>query len=631
MTARRSIRILVALTLVTGVLLFVQTVFAQDLGINEVGNVIALRAGDPRVIAMQIVRVALGFLGIIALAIVLYGGFVWMTSAGNEEKISQAKKILTNGVIGLIIILSAFGITQWVLNTLLGAVGPGGGGGISGPPAVGRYSGALGNGIIESHYPPRGGTGIARNTKIIVTFKEPMSLETIIEGYDDRGTADLADDTVGGTAITSATILPLKSENIRIYKSADGETGTGGAANYLQPAAVKVTFTDDFKNFVFDPVNFLGSPSENVWYTVAIKPGVKKADGSDAFLGAFRDGYAWDFETSTIIDTTPPQVESAWPWPEGVTVARNTLIQINFDEAMDPTTVSGEWPASFGIIETVIRGGAEIAGKWEISNQYKTVEFTTGVPCGTNSCGGTVYCLPASEDVDVLVKAATLGETPPEALAPSDGVTDAAGNSLDGNKNGAAEGSALDTVAGVDDFGLAFSTNNEIRLTPPKVEAVNPPATPPGNSNVISTAPVEITFDGIMSMGSFSTSNIILDDNQDNAVCAVWFTNGGVNLKEEPAGIFVPVESTDDVAVKTRVNIYHGDFIPSNTTPPQTCSDGAAVDHDPVAYYPRSTHRVKDIYQNCFYPPAASGSVGGQSCTGTLPAPSGPCSKWGAE
>lgn len=617
---KKFLKIILILFLAAGGLLFVQTVFAQDFGINAVNEEIALQGGDPRVIAARIVRAALGFLGIVALIIVLYGGFVWMTSGGNEEKIATAKKILINGVIGLIIILSAFGITQWVLNTLLGAAGPGAGGGISGPPAVGRYSGALGNGIIDSHYPPRGGTGVARNTKIIVTFKEAIALDTVIDGYDMNGTPEnLIDDTLGGAAITSATIFPLLSENIRIYESAQGETGTGGAPNYLESAEVKVTFTPDLKNFVFDPVEYLGSPSENVWYTVAIKPGVQKADGTDAFVGAFRDGYAWDFETSTIIDTTPPQVESYWPkLPAGERVARNTLIQINFDEAMDPTTVSGNWPTPFGIIEVKDDGGGSIAGKWEISNQYKTVEFTTNLACGTNSCGGTVYCLPPSEPIAVLAKAATLSDTPPEAEAPSDGVTDAAGNSLDGDKDGSAQGSSLDSVEGVDNFGINFETNNEIRLEPPRVESVEPPGR---SSNVPFTAPVEVIFNEIMSMGSFSTANIILDDNQRDE-CAVWFSNGGVNLTASG----VEVRNSADVPAKTKSIIYHGDFIPSNTTPPPTCSDSAAIDEDPVNYYPRSTHRVKDIYQNCFYPPEAASGVGGQSCI----AQGGAC-QWGVE
>jgi len=76
---------------------------------------------DPREIAAAVIRVMLGFLGIIAVLIILYAGFLWMTAAGNEDKISQAKGMMSAGVIGLIIILAAFGIATFVMNALVNA------------------------------------------------------------------------------------------------------------------------------------------------------------------------------------------------------------------------------------------------------------------------------------------------------------------------------------------------------------------------------------------------------------------------------------------------------------------------------------------------------------------------------
>ncbi|MFA5413286.1 MAG: Ig-like domain-containing protein [Patescibacteria group bacterium] len=604
MQVKRALKILMGLTVITASLLFVQIALAQNFGLNEVGNEIALVDGDPRVIAARIIRVVLGFLGVVALGIVLYGGFVWMTSAGNEEKIATAKKILTNGLIGLVIILMAFGITQYVLNTLISALGGGGGagGGGGGPPAVGRYSGALGNSIIESHYPPRGGTGIARNTKVIITFKEPMALDTIIEGYEINDPANPGDDTLGGVAVTPATVLPIKSENIRIYQSLQGETGAGGVINYLEPGEARVGFTTDLKNFTFDPAELLGSPSENIWYTVALKPGLKKADGGDAFTGAFSDGYAWDFEVSTFVDVTPPEVESVIPG-DATTNARNILVQVNFDEAMDPTTVAGKTAEGFDKIEVLADGvpvPGPVAGTWAIGNQYKTIEFTTDFRCGTNSCGGDVFCLPADADISVNVKAARLGTTPPEAEMPYTGATDVVGNSLDGDGDDVAEGPPTDNYA------WDFATNNTIDLIPPRIETLLPAAS---GSDVALDAPVEFRFSKPMSVTSFSSENIILDDNERDA-CAVWFTLGGEGT--DALGVPTPRGGTP---VKHKAIIYHGEFIESTEAPAPapTCADGAAVDENLVRYFPRATHRIKDIYQNCFYEPV--GPAAGTSCT----------------
>ena len=76
---------------------------------------------DPREIAAAVIRVMLGFLGIIAVLIILYAGFLWMTAAGNEDKITQAKGMMSAGVIGLIIVLAAFGIATFVMNALVNA------------------------------------------------------------------------------------------------------------------------------------------------------------------------------------------------------------------------------------------------------------------------------------------------------------------------------------------------------------------------------------------------------------------------------------------------------------------------------------------------------------------------------
>lgn len=74
-------------------------------------------------IAGAIIGTFLSFLGIIFLCLVIYGGFLWMTSAGNEGKIMKAKETLTQAVIGLIIILSAYSITYFVFNSLQSAIG----------------------------------------------------------------------------------------------------------------------------------------------------------------------------------------------------------------------------------------------------------------------------------------------------------------------------------------------------------------------------------------------------------------------------------------------------------------------------------------------------------------------------
>ena len=93
-----------------------------QIGYTALSN-IGLGKKDPRVIAAGIVQVALGFLGVLAVLLIIYAGFVWMTANGNEAKITTAKAILQRAVIGLLIILAAFAIATYILKVLVPVTG----------------------------------------------------------------------------------------------------------------------------------------------------------------------------------------------------------------------------------------------------------------------------------------------------------------------------------------------------------------------------------------------------------------------------------------------------------------------------------------------------------------------------
>ncbi len=95
---------------------------ADTVGITAVQNSgLQLSGGDVRQTAANIINIALGFLAIIAVIIVLVGGFKYMLSGGSEDKTSEARKLIVSGIIGLAIILSAWAITSFVLGRLLAA------------------------------------------------------------------------------------------------------------------------------------------------------------------------------------------------------------------------------------------------------------------------------------------------------------------------------------------------------------------------------------------------------------------------------------------------------------------------------------------------------------------------------
>lgn len=107
-------------------LLFARFALAQDFGTEIVNNSLNGSLGtmtDPRELAGRIINIALGFLSVVAVGFILYAGFLWMTSNGEEDRITKAKQILRSGLIGLGIILSSWAIASFVILKLSGAIG----------------------------------------------------------------------------------------------------------------------------------------------------------------------------------------------------------------------------------------------------------------------------------------------------------------------------------------------------------------------------------------------------------------------------------------------------------------------------------------------------------------------------
>lgn len=93
--------------------------------IGDAGSVLNNVAGKTGVsqssigqIVGQVTQVFLALIGIILVVLIIYAGFLWMTSAGNEEKIGKAKKTIMSSVIGVFIVLSAYAITAFVIGAL---------------------------------------------------------------------------------------------------------------------------------------------------------------------------------------------------------------------------------------------------------------------------------------------------------------------------------------------------------------------------------------------------------------------------------------------------------------------------------------------------------------------------------
>lgn len=556
--------------------------------------------GDLVTIIGRLINILLGFLGVVFLVLMLYAGFIWMTAGGDEKKVEKARAYIRNSIIGLVIIASSWAIVSFILNALVGATGNlgggGGGQGAGGFGSLGGASGALGAGIIESHLPMRNATNVPRNTPIIITFKQPIRPDSFISGW---------------TEATSNTATGLNSQAIQIYRT---ETGATGA---LTTDKVRVRYTKDLKTYVLKPVDYLGSATQNVGYTVTLKggkSGITLADGTSAFSGSFGGGYIWQFEVSTVLDLKPPHIVSEVPQPGGQ-YARNIVASVTFDEAIDPTAASGNTADGFMNIQAVsgspgAQNLAPLTGEFRISNGYRTVEFLPDTSCGTNSCNKTVFCLPGSQTVEIHVKAATLDPNAiPQAQLTSngyDGVVDVAGNSLDGNHDGTAQGSPTDNAQ------WSFGTDASVKLTPPKVEMTTPSSDPQSgnNSNVPLDQPVMAQFDSLLQSSSLNTDTVKIDAHgkDETNPDTFWWTIGMRLLTANGAEVD-PTKTPPDIAAKAAVVVTHRPFLPS----------GSGIQN--LNYYdPYLLSGIQDAYQNCFNPAATCGTgAGSPNCCNNNP------------
>jgi hypothetical protein len=119
--SKRILYVLTSLVLINLLLVPVFALSTTDVGLPDAGRS-NLPSTEPAVIVKGIINTLIALLGLITVIIIIIAGFKYLTSGGNDEKIDEAKKLLWSGVIGLIIVLGAFGLTQFVLQKLVSDV-----------------------------------------------------------------------------------------------------------------------------------------------------------------------------------------------------------------------------------------------------------------------------------------------------------------------------------------------------------------------------------------------------------------------------------------------------------------------------------------------------------------------------
>ena len=115
--------------LLTIFFIYIQEVFAADIGSGSTqfgafisGSGYETTKPNLTLTIAKVVSALLAFLGVVFTLLIIYSGYLWMTSAGDEGKVTKAKTMILNSSIGLAIIVASYAISVFIIGTLTKSV-----------------------------------------------------------------------------------------------------------------------------------------------------------------------------------------------------------------------------------------------------------------------------------------------------------------------------------------------------------------------------------------------------------------------------------------------------------------------------------------------------------------------------
>jgi hypothetical protein len=124
---KNSIKLLALMLLLAPIFISPQIAYGQtgfdfnkDSGLDQSADSGGFVTGEDAAtidsLTSKVITIFLSMIGIVFLAFAIYGGVVWMTADGNEEKVKTANKIIMNALFGIIITLSAYIISYFIIS-----------------------------------------------------------------------------------------------------------------------------------------------------------------------------------------------------------------------------------------------------------------------------------------------------------------------------------------------------------------------------------------------------------------------------------------------------------------------------------------------------------------------------------
>lgn len=128
-TVKRFTSLLILSVLFIVIFLIRRALAADDpYGLANTAYYSGLKTADPSLPNMvgKIIGVILSVTGIIFLYVIIWGGNLYMSARGNEEQVEKAKSLITQAIIGIILIIGAYSLTYFIIDLLAPKAAPAG-------------------------------------------------------------------------------------------------------------------------------------------------------------------------------------------------------------------------------------------------------------------------------------------------------------------------------------------------------------------------------------------------------------------------------------------------------------------------------------------------------------------------
>jgi cysteine-rich repeat protein len=373
-----SLLIIVGLGVALG-LLFVTPALAETLTANQMfggdsetfAASSGLASGSLVLMIARAIRTFLGFLGIVAVIVVLYAGFLWVTAGGEEEKIAKAKKVLKNGLIGLLIMLSSFTIAQFVLSRLTSSIGGGVGTEVGGGGGGGDIPDYAHSFVLTSVNTDCASS--LQNLELRFIFSQRVATEDVVDGT-----------------------------GISISKGGEEVAGTFAAVGRSTTAsATSFTFTPEAICFAEDDYSVNCFEAETT-YNITISSALQSSSGYDLQCSTaypceftFTTGTGFDLAAPTVFEITAPD--------DGESVYADEAAMLQAYAVDDTGVASVDFYIDTGINSTVndIEGDGYFDSEWDTAG-YFTNDDHSILAEGSDCAGNDV-----DAEISVMLRAAS--------------------------------------------------------------------------------------------------------------------------------------------------------------------------------------------------------------------------------